>query len=275
MARRTPRPVSRRHPHAAPWRWALAGALLGLVSVLLLQAPARWLALALHSVTAGRVILVETRGTVWTGSTRLMLAGGVGSRDPAALPGRVDWRLRPAWPGLAIRLDAACCTRAPVSLLLAPRWGGASLQVVDAPSGVPQPSVWPADLLAGLGAPWNTLRFEGDLRLVTHGLSVEWIEGRPSLAGNAELVAARLSSRLSTLKPLGSYRIILNGGTTATLEVTTLEGSLLLTGSGRWVGSRLRFQGEASAAPERVDALSNLLNIIGRRTGARSIISAG
>ena len=41
------------------------------------------------------------------------------------------------------------------------------------------------------------------------------------------------------------------------------------------MGSRLRFTGEASAAPEREAALSNLLNIIGRRNGARSIITIG
>ena len=37
----------------------------------------------------------------------------------------------------------------------------------------------------------------------------------------------------------------------------------------------MRFDGEASAAPGREDALSNLLNIIGRRQGARSLITLG
>ena len=44
---------------------------------------------------------------------------------------------------------------------------------------------------------------------------------------------------------------------------------------GQWVGQRLRFAGEASATPEREGALSNLLNIIGRRNGARSLITLG
>mgnify|MGYP006994992472 CR=1 FL=1 len=55
----------------------------------------------------------------------------------------------------------------------------------------------------------------------------------------------------------------------------TLEGALQLSGSGRWVGSRLHFNGAATAAPGREEALANLLNIIGRRSGARSIISIG
>ena len=47
------------------------------------------------------------------------------------------------------------------------------------------------------------------------------------------------------------------------------------TGTGQWVGGRLRFEGVASAAPDRLEALSNLLNIIGRRDGARSVIKVG
>lgn len=149
------------------------------------------------------------------------------------------------------------------------------MQVLDSAATPPKPMVLPAALLAGLGAPWNTLQVEGQLSLVTQGLSVEWIEGRLSVAGRAELMATGMSSRLSTIKPMGSYRITLDGGNTATLEVTTLEGSLQLAGTGQWVGSRLRFEGVASAAPEREAALSNLLNILGRRTGARSIITVG
>jgi general secretion pathway protein N len=136
-------------------------------------------------------------------------------------------------------------------------------------------SQWPAALLAGLGTPWNTLQLDGEVRLTTQALSVEWIEGRPRIAGRAELEASRIASRLSTLRPMGSYRITLQGGTQATLRLETLEGSLQLSGTGQWVGQRLRFRGEASAVPGREGALANLLNIIGRRTGDRSLISIG
>jgi general secretion pathway protein N len=74
---------------------------------------------------------------------------------------------------------------------------------------------------------------------------------------------------------MGSYRFSLTGGTPVTLALTTLQGSLQISGSGQWVGGQLRFNGEASAAPEHQAALSNLLNIIGRRNGARSIIKVG
>jgi general secretion pathway protein N len=149
------------------------------------------------------------------------------------------------------------------------RWGGARVELAD------RQSQWPAGLLVGLGTPWNTLQLDGDLQVQTQGLSVEWVAGRLAIAGRAELTAQRLSSRLSTLRPMGSYRITVMGGQVPTLQMETLEGSLQLSGSGQWVGSRLRFSGVASAAPDRESALSNLLNIIGRRNGARSEITIG
>ena len=98
------------------------------------------------------------------------------------------------------------------------------------------------------------------------------------LQGQAQLDALGMSTRLSTLRPMGSYRLVLQGGRhgeAPTLQLSTLDGALLLSGSGQWVGQRLRFTGEARAAPEREAALANLLNIIGRRSGARSIITLG
>ena len=262
------RPIRDSWP-AAPWAWAWGGLALGVLLALVLFAPARWLASGLESATSGRVVLDDASGTVWNGSARLLLAGGTGSNDVAALPGRIDWRLRPAWNGVDAELNAACCTPQPWPRRARWRWGGGVLHVGDLRTQ------WPAAVLSGLGTPWNTLQIDGDLLLATQGLSVEWIEGRLAVAGRAELTASRLSSRLSTLRPMGSYRITLNGGSSSTLQLDTLEGALQLTGSGQWVGSRLRFSGTASAAPDREAALSNLLNIIGRRSGARSIITIG
>jgi general secretion pathway protein N len=116
---------------------------------------------------------------------------------------------------------------------------------------------------------------EGQLTLATQALVLQWASGRLLLGGRAQLDATQISSRLSTLKPMGSYRIVVLGGATPSIALDTLEGSLQLSGSGQWVGSKLRFEGLASAAPERLEALSNLLNIIGRRDGARAIIKVG
>lgn len=252
-----------------PWPWAASGAVLGLVFALLLFAPARWLATAVARASNGQVQLVEPRGTVWAGSARLLLTGGAGSSDVAALPGRFTWRLQPRWDGAAAQLQADCCTPQPLPVRAQWRLAGWRVQFGDATSQ------WPTAVLAGLGTPWNTLQLEGEVRLATQGLSVEWVEGRPRVDGRAELLALRVASRLSTLRPMGSYRITLQGGTQATLRLDTLEGSLQLSGSGQWVGQRLRFRGEASAVAGREGALANLLNIIGRRSGERSLIAIG
>lgn len=257
-----------------PWRWAWAGGLLGLALAVLLCAPARWLAAGVAQASQGQVQLADPRGTVWDGSAQLVLAGGEGSRDSTALPERLRWQIRPALDGLRTLLRADCCMDQPLQLHARPHWGGAQLTLTDSQSR------WPAPLLAGLGAPWNTLQPEGTLGLSTQGLVLDWNAGRIVLTGQARLEAIDMASRLSTLKPMGSYRLTLTGGdngnTTSTVQLETLgASSLQLVGSGQWVGARLRFEGTATAAPDRVDALSNLLNIIGRRDGARATIKVG
>ena len=253
----------------APWGWALAGLLMGAVGAVAVFAPAQWLAAGLASASGERVLLAEARGTVWNGSAQLVLTGGTASQDRAALPGRVQWRLHPGWSGLRADIAADCCTPTPLRLTAQPRWNGAHLAMADGQSQ------WPAAVLAGLGTPWNTLQPQGQLALHTQGLQADWAAGRLVLAGQARLDALDMSSRLSTLRPMGSYRLTLAGGAAPTLALQTLRGDLQLSGSGQWVGQRLRFSGEASATPEREGALTNLLNIIGRRNGARSLISLG
>jgi general secretion pathway protein N len=104
---------------------------------------------------------------------------------------------------------------------------------------------------------------------------VEWAQGRMQLSGRVQVDALQMSSRLSTLSPMGSYRITVQGGPEPSLQLATLNGSLQLSGQGQWIAQRLRFNGIASAEPNRVEALANLLNIVGRRDGARSIITVG
>jgi general secretion pathway protein N len=264
VARATPLDTAR-----APWRWAVLGGIAGAVIALLLFAPARWLASRVASSTGGQVLLDDARGTVWTGSAQLVLTGGPNSRDASTLPTRLEWRVRPSFNGVRMLLSSACCTPQPLALTIVPGFDSTRVAVADTPSR------WPASILVGLGTPWNTLQLEGDLDLRPRGLKLQWAAGRLHVEGRAELTAERVASRLSTLRPMGSYRLTLTGGAVPALQLSTIEGALQLTGSGQWVGSRLRFNGEATAAPDRETALANLLNIIGRRSGARSIITIG
>lgn len=260
---RTPSPLR------APWRWAAAGLLLGLLPTLALQAPAYWLAAAVQRASGHQLEFTHVRGTLWNGSAQLQLTGGRESHDALSLPGLVHWRLRPGWTGAHVELNADCCTHQPVQMAAALGWGTAHVEVADSRSD------WPATLLAGLGTPWNTVQLQGQLTLTTHDLTLAWAQGRMELGGQLQLDLLDMSSRLSTLHPLGSYRVSIQGGSAAHLTLSTLHGALQLSGSGLWVGQRLRFTGEATAAPGSEAVLSNLLNIIGRRSGARSAITIG
>ncbi|WP_373792124.1 type II secretion system protein N [Delftia acidovorans] len=255
----------------SPWAWALLGALLGGLLTLALFAPAQWLASAVAQASGAQVQLAQARGTLWNGSASLAFTGGAGSRDRTALPTRLEWTLRPRLDGARIQLRSECCTPTPVVLDLLPRWQGLSAVVHDSDTR------WPASLLSGLGTPWNTVDLQGQLRLATQALQLQllWQSGRWRSEGSTRLEALAVSSRLSPLRPLGSYRLDILGGDSPQLQLSTLTGDLRLSGQGQWVGQRLHFQGEASASPERETALSNLLNILGRRQGPRSIISFG
>jgi general secretion pathway protein N len=281
-------PVLRRPPAAAQpdraWqraqhatrRWALWGAAVGALLGLLLFLPASWLADRVQQATNGRLLLADVRGSIWNGSAVLVLTGGSGSRDASALPGRLRWRLRPAWRGLRITAEQACCLNGKLRLELHPTLAGFTLVLPARSEAVGQ---WPTRWLEGLGAPWNTLQFGGTLQLSSPGLTIEQISGRTRLTGTLEVQVQNLSSRLSTLSNLGSYRLDLRSdagtGDAAQLTLQTLEGVLRLSGTGQWTGARLRFRGQAQAAEGQEAGLANLLNIIGRRQGASAAISIG
>jgi general secretion pathway protein N len=110
----------------------------------------------------------------------------------------------------------------------------------------------------------------------------QWQAGHGSRwQGSAMLDVLDASSRLSTVRPLGSYRLSVHWpdgqapSADPTVQLGTLSGSLLLDGNGQWLGGRLRLQGEASAAPGREDALNNLMNLLGRRVNGRTQIKIG
>ena len=251
-------------------RTAVAGVVIGIAGGLLAFAPARWVSATVQGNSAQRVELANARGTLWNGSAQLVISGGSGSQDAVALPGTVHWRLSPAWGGITADVMAECCTPQPLHVHISPTgWGGMRVQVDDAQSS------WPASLLSGLGTPWNTVQPQGQLVASTQGLSLELTAGRVQMAGRLQVDANRISSRLSTLQPMGSYRVTVAGGNVTSLQLETLEGSLQLTGTRQWLDQRLHFEGAASAPPDRIEALSNLLNILGRRDGARSLIKVG
>lgn len=258
-------------------RWAWLGVALGLSSALVTQAPAYWLAQWVALASDQRMLLQDPQGTVWNGSAQWVLNEGPRNKDVAttSLPTRVTWQLAPhldlsaqRW-GVSAWVASACCTPEPLRMDVSPLWQGVRVQVND------HTSQWPAAWLEGLGAPWNTVQPEGVMQLQTTQLVWEQRGDATRLFGQGELQLRQLATRLSTLKPLGNYRVRVLGGDTIALTLDTLEGSLQLQGTGQWQQGRLQFNGEAMAAPDAQDALSNLLNVLGQRQGNKSILKMG
>jgi general secretion pathway protein N len=269
------------------------GAGLGCALAIITQAPAHWLTHAIEQASSERVLLPDPQGTVWNGSAQWVLnegplnvAASANLARPASttsLPTRVTWQLGPRMDFANLRLvfsatlASACCTPQPVRVDVSPLWLGVRVQVSDHTSN------WPASWLVGLGAPWNTIQPQGRMQLQTTqlqwthqaGKERQLAQSHGQLQGQAELQMQQLSTRLSTLRPLGTYRLRVQGGDTMAITLDTLEGSLLLQGTGQLHNGRVRFTGEASAAPDAEAALSNLLNILGQRQGAKSILNMG
>ena len=257
-------------------RWAAAGIVVGVLLALLAFAPAAWLASAVASATQQRLLLADARGTIWTGSAVAVVTGGAGSRDASSLPGRLGWTLRPHGLGLQLELQHACCLNGSVAVQVRPGISRTEYTLVPPQGWVGQ---WPTAFLGGLGTPWNTMELGGTARLVSPGLRIESVEGRWLVDGRADLELLDVSSRLTTLESLGSYRVGVSGDAAnpgiSALSVSTTDGALKLSGNGTWGPAGVRFRGEARASALEEAALSNLLNIIGRRDGARSVISIG
>jgi general secretion pathway protein N len=265
------------------WPWWAAGLAVGALLALVIKAPASWLAAAVASATQQRVLLADARGSVWSGNAVLVLSGGPASRDASALPGRLRWtfglsrdqRTRPE-----LRLRHACCIGDQLRLQIQPGWGRLK---VFLPPGRAEMVHWPAAWLAGLGAPFNTVKLGGTLRLVGDGFSVETVAGRWRVGGQAELELLDLSSALAPVPTLGQFRLVVNGGDAAggttsegaRLQLQTQRGPLRLSGNGQWVGPKLRFRGEATADPGSEPMLNNLLNLLGQRRGAVTLLAIG
>ena len=257
-------------------RWAIGGAVVGTAAALVAFAPAAWLAGSVASATGQRIVLADARGTVWAGSAVVVLTGGSDSRDASALPGRLAWTIGLRGLGAEVRATQACCLNGDVVLQVKPGFGRTSYTLVPPSGWVAQ---WPTAFLGGLGTPWNTMQLGGTVRLVSPGMTLESVQGRWLVTGRADVDLVNVASRLTTLDTLGSYRMSLTGDPAnpgiSALQLSTQEGALQLSGNGSWGPAGVRFRGEARAAPLEEPALSNLLNIIGRRDGARSVISIG
>ncbi len=240
--------------------WCLTGALAILVVVAVLL-PAAWITPLFSKATDGHVNLVDPDGSLWHGSATLLLAPGSDRSASTLLPGRVEWRTA-FWPLFTGRVQMSMrqSTAMPDAITVNATLNGA---LVSAGS-----MAVPASLLTGLGTPFNTLDLQGDVRL-------DWSDWRllgKNVYGRLTVTMQDVSSRISIVKPLGSYTAVWQAqGAGATLDLGTLKGPLTLQGHGSFAGGSSSFTGTAQADEAHRENLAGLLNLLGRPIGPDTV----
>jgi general secretion pathway protein N len=249
---------TRRLRAALPW---LLVAVLSSGTVLLVLLPAAWITPQFTKASGGHVNLVDPAGSLWNGSATLMLAAGSDTSSATLLPGRIEWHTA-FWPLFTGRVQMTMLQSEamPVPITVDATRRGAVLS---------QGSIAvPAALLTGLGAPFNTLDLQGEVRLAWS----DWRTFDQEAFGQLTVTLNDASSRVSLVKPLGSYQVVIQAqGNSSTIDLSTLKGPLMLKGHGMVGGGVSSFNGTASAAPEARDNLAGLLNLLGRPSGPDTV----
>lgn len=243
---------------ALPW---LVVAVLSNAIVMLTLLPAAWITPQFARQTNGHVNLVDPSGSLWHGSATLMLAAGTDMSSATLLPGRIEWRTA-FWPlftgRVRMTMQHSEAMPEPITVDATPRTATVT----------PGAMTVPASLLSGLGAPFNTLDLQGNVQLSWS----DWRSFNREAFGQLTVTLTDVSSRVSLVKPLGSYRVLFQAqGESSTLDLTTTKGPLMLTGNGTVSATSTSFQGTASAAPEARDNLAGLLNLLGRPSGPDTV----
>jgi general secretion pathway protein N len=236
---------------------------LGLTSLavavtVLVFLPAAWLGPMVERQTGGRLTLGDAQGTLWRGSAFLGGAAGEGGSVTPLLPGRFSWRLSPLVLFGQVSMELANEKALAQPVRITGSWSQWQVSAGEL--------LLPAEGLAGLGAPLNTLAPSGVIKLSWNLLDIARQGQTVAVQGRTVLSLTDMGSRMSPVKPLGSYEVAMDWrGQQADMALRTVRGALLLSGSGTLANGRLRFSGQASAADGYEDTLGNLLNLLGQR----------
>ncbi|OFA01535.1 type II secretion system protein N [Duganella sp. HH101] len=247
--------------------WLLTVA-LSVAATLAVFFPAAWLGSLVEQRTGGRLTLGDAQGTLWRGSA--FIGGAAGGNSPVTplLPGRFSWKISPlALVGMVdLQLENSAALAQPLT------FKGSWSQWQLSPSAL----LLPAEGLAGLGAPLNTVAPSGTMRLSWTALELALVDRQATINGRTTLEMTDMASRLSSVRPLGSYALALDWhGQSAALTLKSVKGPLLLSGTGNLNNGRLQFSGQAEAAKGFEEQLANLLNLLGQRkpNSERNIIA--
>ena len=246
----------------------LAAVTAAVVLTVLAFLPATWLGPIVETQTGGRLTLGDAQGTLWRGSAFIGGAAGANGAVTPLLPGRFAWRLSP----MVLLGQVDMTLENPQALSQQVSLAGSWSQWQVSPAAL----LLPAERLAGLGAPLNTLAPSGAMKLSWSTLQLARAGNGVDVTGHTVLALDNMGSVMAPVKPLGSYEMTMDwSGQKATLVLKTVRGALLLSGNGALDKGRFQFSGQARAADGYEDTLGNLLNLLGQRrmVGGKKIIA--
>jgi general secretion pathway protein N len=231
---------------------------LAVIVTVLAFLPAAWLGPMVERQTGGRLTLGDAQGTLWRGSAFVGGAPGEGGAVTPLLPGRFTWRLSPLVLFGDVSMDLANDQALAQPVHVSGSWSQWQVSAGQL--------LLPAEGLAGLGAPLNTLALTGTIKLSWNLLDIARQGNTVAVSGRTVLALTDMGSRMSPIKPLGTYEMAMDWhGQRADVVLRTVSGALLLSGNGALENGRLHFSGQAAAADKYEDTLGNLLNLLGQR----------
>ena len=231
---------------------------LAVIVTVLAFLPAAWLGPMVERQTGGRLTLGDAQGTLWRGSAFVGGAPGEGGAVTPLLPGRFSWRLSPLVLLGDVSMDLFNDQALAQPVHVSGSWSQWQVSAGQL--------LLPADGLAGLGAPLNTLALTGAIKLSWNLLDIARQGNTVTVSGRTVLSLTDMGSRMSPIKPLGTYEMAMDWhGQRADVVLRTVSGALLLSGNGALENGRLHFSGQAAAADKYEDTLGNLLNLLGQR----------
>lgn len=229
-------------------RRVLLAALFGgiFLTGLIAFAPASLMGSVLERASNGMLTLAQTKGSLWQGSGIALLR----QKTNYQVLGSYRWHLKIFSAALQVQAGEAT----PMTVRYIPFAGRLNVDHlrVTLPASiisVAAPQLGPYQLQGTFDASSDHLTLSGSG--VDGKINVDWLHA---------------ASALSEIRPLGDYRVVLQGkGKGLDAQLTTLSGKLQLDGKGSFdITNGMRFSGTAQAAPGAAkEELNELLHHIG------------
>ncbi len=213
---------------------------------LLVFAPASLMGYALDRASGGMLSLAQTQGSLWHGSGVALLK----SRSRFQTLGSYRWQMNLFDASMQVQTNDA----APMTVRHIPFSGHVDIDGLHI--------ALPASALELVAPQLGPYQLQGVLDARSEHLALD----ATGLSGQIDVTWMRAASGLSAIRPLGDYRIVLQGnGPAVDAQLSTLAGKLQLGGTGRFDrAGGMRINGTAQAAPGAAAAeLNELLHHIG------------